>query len=217
MRALLALTVSHGMFLRGTHWLLPMTIGGLLAILGTYATVGPKGPIKHRVLPVEQGVLYRSPQLSAEQLAEEIRRRGIKTVVNLGSEADTDEPVCRELGVNYVECPIGDVWRLCGLKGPRDGEVPSAPYDLTPLWKLIDDPASRPVLIHCRAGVHRTGAIAAMYRIRRQGWRANDAITEMDLFGFDSRKAKFDSVAAYLRALEDATRQAQMAGQMQRR
>jgi tyrosine-protein phosphatase SIW14 len=205
------------MFLRRTHWLLPLAIGALGAVLGTYAVLCPKGTVKYSVLPVEPGVLYRSPQLSAEELAGEIRRRGIKTVVNLGSEAATDEPVCRELGVNYVECLVGDVWCLCGQKAPGNDEMPAGPYDLATFWKLIDDPASRPVLIHCQGGVHRTGAVAAMYRMRYQGWQAEEAITEMDLFGFDSHKEKFDDVTAYLRAFGDQVRQAKGPKSTQRR
>jgi protein tyrosine phosphatase (PTP) superfamily phosphohydrolase (DUF442 family) len=205
------------MRLRRNHWQLPLAIGALAAFLATYAVYCPNRTIKYSVLPVEPGVLYRSPQLSAEELAEEIHRRGIKTVINLGSKDATDEPVCRELGVNYVECPVGDVWCLCGQKAPGQKEMPAGPYDLTPLWKLIDDPASRPVLIHCQGGVHRTGVVTAMYRIRYQGWQADDAITEMDLFDFDSHKAKFDNVTAYLRTFGDAVRQAKAEGQSERR
>ncbi len=202
---------------RRTHWLLPLAIGALGAGLATYAFVCPREPVKYSVLPVEPGVLYRSPQLSTEQLADEIRRRGIKTVVNLGSKEAIDEPVCRELGVKYVECLVGDVWCLCGQKAPGQKEMPVAPYDLTPLWTLLGDPASRPVLIHCQGGVHRTGVVTALYRMRYQGWEADDAITEMDLFDFDSHKAKFDNVRQYLRAYAETVRQAEAKGQSQRR
>jgi hypothetical protein len=193
---------------RKLHWLLPLMIGALGAALGTYAAVGPKGPAQPAVMPVEAGVLYRSPQLPAGQLADEVQRRGIKTVINLGSHAGIDEGVCRQLGVSYVECAVGDVWRMCGQRGPGDREPPSDPYDLSPLWKLIDDPASRPVLIHCQGGIHRTGVFAAMYRIHYQAWQPDDAIKEMDLFGFNSYKPKFDNVTAYLRTLTDDIRQA---------
>jgi hypothetical protein len=40
--------------------------------------------------------------------------------------------------------------------------------------------------------------VAALYRIRYQGWSAADAIAEMDLYGFDSHKPKFQDVVAYL-------------------
>ncbi len=204
------------MLIRRTQWLLPVVIGALGAVLATYAAWYPRELAKRVVLPVEPGVLYRSPQLSAEQLADEIRRRGIKTVVNLGSKEAIDEPVCRELGIRYIECPVGDVWCLCGQKAPGQKEMPEAPYDLTPLWKLLGDPATRPVLIHCQGGVHRTGVTAAIYRMRYQGWDAEDAIAEMDLFDFDSYKEKFDNVTAYLRAYGETVRQAAI-GQSQRR
>ena len=110
------------------------------------------------------------PFLPAEQLADEVQRRGIKTVVNLGSQAGIDEPVCRELGVNYVECPVGDVWWLCGQRAPGQKVTPAQPYDLSPLWKLIDDPASRPVLIHCQGGVHRTGVVTATAQTVPGSW-----------------------------------------------
>jgi hypothetical protein len=205
------------MLFRRPNWLLPLAIGALGAVLATYAVWRPGETVKYQVLPIEPGVLYRSPQLTAEQLASEIRHRGIKTVVNLGSKEAIDEPVCRELGVTYLEVPVGDVWCLCGQKAPGQNEMPEAPYDLTSLWTLIDDPASRPVLIHCQGGVHRTGVVTAMYRIRYQGWQAGDAIAEMDLFDFDSHKAKFDNVTAYLRAYGEAVRQAQAGGQSRRR
>ncbi|MDE2049630.1 MAG: tyrosine-protein phosphatase [Gammaproteobacteria bacterium] len=42
--------------------------------------------------------------------------------------------------------------------------------------------APKPVLISCRAGVDRTGVIAAAYRMLVQGWSAQKAISEMDGF-----------------------------------
>lgn len=42
--------------------------------------------------------------------------------------------------------------------------------------------APKPVLISCRAGVDRTGVIAAAYRMLVQGWSAKRAIADMDGF-----------------------------------
>ena len=42
--------------------------------------------------------------------------------------------------------------------------------------------APKPVLISCRAGVDRTGVIAAAYRMLVQGWSAKRAISDMDGF-----------------------------------
>ena len=34
----------------------------------------------------------------------------------------------------------------------------------------MDDPDSYPVLIHCNAGLNRTGVMVAVYRMEYQGW-----------------------------------------------
>jgi len=46
----------------------------------------------------------------------------------------------------------------------------------------IIEKAPKPVLISCRAGVDRTGVIAAAYRMLVQGWSAKRAISDMDGF-----------------------------------
>ena len=100
-------------------------------------------------------------------------------MVNLGSKFDTDASVCWRLGVRYVDLPVGDAWCLCGVAAPSQDEPPPAPIDISSLWRLVEDPAARPVLIHCQGGVHRTGVVTAFYRIRYQGWRGDDAIAEI--------------------------------------
>lgn len=44
----------------------------------------------------------------------------------------------------------------------------------------IIEKAPKPVLINCRAGVDRTGVIAAAYRMLVQGWSAKQAVADMD-------------------------------------
>jgi tyrosine-protein phosphatase SIW14 len=46
------------------------------------------------------------------------------------------------------------------------------------------DPANHPVLIHCFAGIHRTGTFCAVYRMDFQGWSSREAIAEMRTLGF---------------------------------
>lgn len=41
------------------------------------------------------------------------------------------------------------------------------------------------VLIHCYCGCHRTGRLAAYYRMKYQGWTAEQAIEEMEAIGKD--------------------------------
>src|SRR5262249_1994024 len=50
--------------------------------------------------------------------------------------------------------------------------------------EVLDDPAAYPVLIHCHAGLHRTGILAAVYRMEHQGWTPAEAWQEMRAHGF---------------------------------
>jgi protein-tyrosine phosphatase len=160
-----------------------------------------RGDVRHEITAVDPGILYRSGQLTAEELKREIHERGIKTVINLGSRTDWDTEVCATEGVDYIDLPVGDVWSLCGVAAPGYPK-PSAPYDVTPFWQAIDDPAKQPVLIHCWGGIHRTGVLSGIYRIERQGWSADDALAEMRLFGFNNNKEKFSEVLDYMHQLE---------------
>ena len=60
--------------------------------------------------------------------------------------------------------------------------------------------APKPVLVSCRAGVDRTGIIAAAYRVLVDGMSREDAIAEMD--GFHSPWDPLN--ARYVRSLEGA-------------
>jgi protein tyrosine/serine phosphatase len=56
----------------------------------------------------------------------------------------------------------------------------------------LADVSLHPIYIHCELGRDRVGLIAALYRVRFQGWRPQAAYAEMKCFGFRS----------YLRGLE---------------
>jgi tyrosine-protein phosphatase SIW14 len=185
----------------------PLLVGGALAAAATYLAMRP-GDVRHAVTPVAHGVLYRSGQLSSEALRHEILRRGIRTVVNLAPGQPGEAELCRQLGVEYLELPVGDAWTLCGVAAPGQAAAPAAPYDLAPLWRLLQSPDAQPVLVHCTGGVHRTGVVCAMYRIGQQGWLPEDAVREMDLYGFESHKPKFAEVVQYLLRLQPGFRTA---------
>lgn len=185
---------------------LPMLVLGAVAASAiTYHFMKP-GDVRHPMTPIEVGVLYRSGQLDPVDLEKAIQSRGIKTVVNLGSEMDTDPAVCSRLGVKYIDLPCGDVFALTGQKAPGQAQKPAAPYDLSPLWDALEDPDRTPVLIHCQGGIHRTGVVAAMYRIRYQGWKGEEAIAEVGQFGFNTTKEKTAPVFDYLRQMEPGER-----------
>jgi tyrosine-protein phosphatase SIW14 len=51
---------------------------------------------------------------------------------------------------------------------------------------VMDDSANYPVLVHCFAGVHRTGAYCAVYRMDYEHWSNRQALAEMRLMGYET-------------------------------
>src|SRR5262249_51100924 len=67
---------------------------------------------------------------------------------------------------------------------------PDRPEAIDRFLEIMDDEANHPVLVHCRAGLHRTGAFCAIYRMEyvdpRLGrrWNQVEAMEEMQDHGF---------------------------------
>jgi protein tyrosine/serine phosphatase len=113
--------------------------------------------------------LYRGAQPSAEQF-KALKAMGVKTVVNL-RESGTDEPVCRELGLNYVAIPMT-------VLSAREEHILA-------FLKVMSDPTNYPVYVHCKHGADRTGLMCAMYRVTAQGWEKDEAIRELTEGGYN--------------------------------
>jgi protein tyrosine/serine phosphatase len=118
---------------------------------------------------VKEGVLYRSGQLNGDQLAEVVRRYGIRTLINFqvqGNAVENERALAHRLKVDFVNLPM-----------PGDGFGQEAQF--REVLKACDDPDRRPVLIHCARGTCRTGAAVALYRFERDGWTIDDVAAEM--------------------------------------
>jgi len=143
-----------------------------------------------RLCPVTEGKVYRSGCLTAGGLEEAIKRYQIKTVVNLQEESPDPElpnhyftlrttpesEVCKKLGANLV---FLSVELVNGREFPQ-----KQPPTIDAFLKLMDDSATYPVLIHCRAGLHRTGVLVAVYRQEYEGWTSAEALRELKNHGF---------------------------------
>jgi tyrosine-protein phosphatase SIW14 len=137
---------------------------------------------------VERGVLYRSGQLSLTGFARIVRDHSIRTVISLrdgDQDADQEEEkYCRRWGITHVRVPPRKWW---ASKGPAPAE-----QGLEVFREVMRDPANHPVLIHCFAGVHRTGAFCAVYRMDFQGWTNEQALAEMRRIGYSTLDGDWD-------------------------
>ena len=157
-----------------------------------------KGTIRN-LRVVEDGVLYRSGQLSPEGLDQIIRERGIKTIVSLRAartkgDPDPDaweEEFCAARGLNHRRI-VPRVWT-----SDDRGYIP-AEENVRDFLAIMDRKENYPVLVHCFAGIHRTGTMCAIFRMEYHQWSAERAINEMQVCGFDPLDMQ-EHIEGYLR------------------
>jgi len=152
---------------------------------------------------VDEGRLYRSGQLSPAGLEQVCRERGIRTVIKLreASEKEKDQKIdeaeaafCRDHGIAFHR------------RIPLDWEVDPAgkvPAEANLRWfeSLLDDEAAapKPILVHCFAGIHRTGAMVVAYRMKVNGWSNDEAVGEFVDCGY-STSTYVGNILPYLRS-----------------
>jgi protein tyrosine phosphatase (PTP) superfamily phosphohydrolase (DUF442 family) len=124
-------------------------------------------PIK-RFLQVDER-LYRGGQPDARGFAY-LRDIGVDTVISLRGDASSERPIVEALGMRLVHIP------LTFLPFGWGDELPEAA--LRRFFEVVDDPASGIVFFHCQRGADRTGTLAGLYRIARQGWDVKRAYDE---------------------------------------
>lgn len=143
-----------------------------------------------RLRVVEPGKFYRSGLLTAKGLEQAIKQYGIKTVINLMDE-DPD-PTLRQAYFNGARVPERDVCERSGAKymflyvdlTSRFRVGLEQPKTIEQFLQVVHDPANLPVLLHCRAGLHRTGELTAVYRIEVDKWSPTRAWAELKDNGF---------------------------------
>ncbi|OWK45446.1 hypothetical protein FRUB_01777 [Fimbriiglobus ruber] len=151
-----------------------------------------------RLRVVTDGEFYRSGQLTASGFREAFRRYGIRTVINLqeedrdpllpeqwqGKPTVSESDVCKASGVKYVSLDGGALDEPNGFPGSR-------PAIIDEFLAVLDDKVKypHPVLIHCKAGLHRTGLLTAIYRMEYEECTKPAAIHEMRANGFGTHDA----------------------------
>ncbi len=156
-----------------------------------------------RLWPVTAGKIYRAGQMTAEGFRDALTHLKIRTVINVQSEFPdpamelnswsrktiSETSVCRDLGVRYMHI------KADGLRPDRNNPEAVPAID-DQFLNVLDDPANYPVLLHCRAGLHRTGCLTAVYRMEYEGWSHMLAAAELKGNGFDVAIGRRDCTAA---------------------
>jgi protein tyrosine/serine phosphatase len=116
--------------------------------------------------------LYRGGQ-PTEKGFQFLKAKGVKTVINLRAEDNSEEATVEKLGMKYFRIPIDEVrpW----------SEVPAGA--IAKYFELVNNPKNYPIFFHCRRGADRTGFLAALYRMSLQSWDAKKAYAEARSIG----------------------------------
>ena len=143
-----------------------------------------------RLKEVEPGRLYRCGQMTADGFTEAVEQLHIKLVINvqddfpdpdiydsfLSNRTVKESELCRRLGVRYQ-------FIAPDLVHPSEA-AEKHPQSIDHFLALLDDKSNYPILLHCKAGLHRTGVLAAVYRMEYQGWTPGEAFREMKGHGY---------------------------------
>ncbi|HEX7723817.1 MAG TPA: tyrosine-protein phosphatase [Pyrinomonadaceae bacterium] len=117
---------------------------------------------------------YRGAQPD-ESDYKDLKALGVKTVIDLQDNPSSYEKRDVEaLGMRYVNLPMSD------SSYPKQDSVDA-------FLKLVNDPATGTMFVHCAGGRHRTGVMGAVYRFNVNHWSLDQAYTEMKDYDFYTR------------------------------
>ena len=145
----------------------------------------------------QEGALCRSGQMTVSGLKRVVHDYGIRTVISLRDAAVPGDPPpdlaeerwCDKEEIAYYRLPPRLWWAPAGPPPVED--------NVRQFNEIMADPANYPVLLHCFAGIHRTGAYCAIYRMEHDHWSNADAIAELYRSGYDNLYDEWD-ILGYL-------------------
>ena len=171
------------------RWVLGVVVVAII-VGGPFALYRADYAHAKRLREVTPGRFYRSGQMTAAGFREAFEKYHIKSVINLqhenpdplvpenwlGKPTITESQVCKDNGVKY--------FLLTPDILPEPNSVDKEPPVVEAFRKILDDPSNYPVLIHCKAGLHRTGRLTAIYRMEYEDWSHAAAVRELRANGF---------------------------------
>jgi hypothetical protein len=166
-----------------------LLIAGVIGVPFAYYRASYAHAKRFRV--VTEGRVYRSGQFTAAGLRDIVANHNIRTVLNLQHENTdpklpetwmspakfSESELCRQMGLRYVQIDLFELLPPNDRSGKR-------PTGIDQVLALFDDPDAYPILVHCKAGLHRTGRVTAIYRMEFEGWSPERAVAEMKANGY---------------------------------
>ncbi len=145
--------------------------------------------------------LYRSGQPTQAGM-DQLKSYGIKTILKLNDNNPAESQWASDDGIGFAPMLMGT------QQSPSYDQIDQA-------LAVINDPSKQPVLVHCKLGHDRTGAVVAAYRVTVQGWSVDQAASEALQFGYSD--PHFENITAYLQGyVAHAQQRAASAGQPRR-
>ncbi|TWT41034.1 Tyrosine phosphatase family protein [Phycisphaerae bacterium RAS1] len=158
--------------------LLVLAGAGVVLIAGGLAWAVSSRTLPRRFSSVVEGQLYRSGSVSPEQLRIVHERYGIRRVLCLlsaaASETIAEREAAEKLGLTWINIPL-------------TGDGASTPEQREQILAALADVDRVPTLVHCAAGVNRTGLAVGLYRLRYSGWTLEQALAELKSRGFEDQ------------------------------
>ncbi len=146
-----------------------------------YATLIRPSLWPRRFGVVRDGQIYRSGRMTTAALSHVHDRYGIKTIVDLGGYHAGSADDRREAQAAEA---LGITRHSFRLEGDGTGDVNIYADAL----RIMADPASQPVLVHCSAGTERTGCAVMLYRQIYENVGLERALTEAQQFDHEPGK-----------------------------
>lgn len=157
--------------------------------------------INHNFETISEGKVYKSGVIPPNEIADYVKEYNIKSIIDLRFPG-TDDVVNNPENPAELRAEIAAIQKIPGLQYFNDGsdQVPTQ-KNLDAFFKIMDNKANYPVLIHCYHGVGRAEMYSALYRIEYENWTNEEARKGVRFLikwsSFDDGKPKGEFLRAY--------------------
>ncbi len=121
---------------------------------------------------ISQNILRGGRPANAD--LDRLKVQGYKAIISFENNAQAiaaEKQYAEKLGFKFFSYPM-NAWNK-----PNDSQI-------NEVLMQMSEKQNYPLFIHCEHGRDRTGLVSALYRVLKQGWKAQDAHEEMLALGF---------------------------------